>query len=71
MAGRSVARYRGEDKSPEKRMTDHCVIGETNVQALFQFQSNNRLLAKLFKPMFDRFYIDFSRKALPEGDKNE
>ena len=49
-------------------MTDYCVIGEINVQALRQFQSSHRSPAKPFKPVPDGYEIDFGRRALPAGD---
>lgn len=49
-------------------ITDHCVIGEIDVQALRQFQSSHRSAAKPFKPVPDGFEIDFGRKALPAGE---
>lgn len=50
-------------------ITDYCVIGEIDVQALRQFQSSHRSPAKPFKPVPDGFEIDFGRKVLPGGDK--
>lgn len=50
-------------------VTDYCVIGEIDVQALRQFQSSHRSPAKPFKPVPDGFEIDFGRKALPAGEK--
>lgn len=50
-------------------ITDHCVIGEIDVQALRQFQSSHRSPTKPFKPVPDGFEIDFGRKVLPAGDK--
>lgn len=50
-------------------ITDYCVIGEIDVQALRQFQSSHRSPAKPFKPVPDGFEIDFGRKALPAGEK--
>ena len=50
-------------------VTDYCVIGEIDVQALRQFQSNHRSPAKPFKPVPDGFEIDFGRKVLPAGEK--
>ncbi len=49
-------------------VTDYCVIGEIDVQALRQFQSSHRSPAKPFKPVPDGFEIDFGRKVLPAGD---
>ncbi|MDH0734349.1 hypothetical protein [Achromobacter spanius] len=48
-------------------VTDYCVIGEIDVQALRQFQSSHRLPSKPFKPVPDRFEID--RKVFPAGEK--
>lgn len=50
-------------------ITDYCVIGEINVQALRQFQSSYRTSANPFKPVPDGFEIDFGRKELPAGEK--
>lgn len=50
-------------------ITDYCVIGEIDVQALRQFQSSHRSPAIPFKPVPDGFEIDFSRKVLPAGEK--
>ncbi len=47
-------------------ITDYCVIGEIDVQALRQLQSSHRSPAK---PVPDGFEIDFGRKALPAGEK--
>lgn len=49
-------------------ITDYCVIGEIDVQALRQFQSSHRSPDKPFKPVPDGFEIDFRRKALPAGE---
>ena len=49
-------------------ITDYCVIGEIDVQALRQFQSSHRSPAKPFKPVPDGFEIDFGRKVLPAGE---
>lgn len=46
-------------------VTDYCVIGEIDVQALRKFQSSYRSPSKPFKPVPDGFEIDFSRKVLP------
>ena len=48
-------------------VTDYCVIGELDVQALRQFQSSHSSPAKPFKPVPDGFEIDFGRKVLPAG----
>lgn len=50
-------------------ITDYCVIGEIDVQALRQFQSSHRSPAKPFKPVPDGFEIDLGRKVLPAGEK--
>lgn len=49
-------------------VTDYCVIGEIDVQALHQFQSSYRSPGKPFKPVPDGFEIDFGRKVLPAGE---
>lgn len=49
-------------------VTDYCVIGEIDVQALRQFQSSHRSPGKPFKPVPDGFEIDFCRKVLPAGE---
>ncbi|WP_345812576.1 reverse transcriptase domain-containing protein [Paraburkholderia sp. PREW-6R] len=49
-------------------VTDYCVIGEIDVQALRQFQSSHRSPTKPFKPVPDGFEIAFGRKVLPSGD---
>ena len=49
-------------------ITDYCVIGEIDVQALRQFQSSYRSPDKPFKPVPDGFEIDFGRKVLPAGE---
>ena len=46
-------------------VTDYCVIGEIDVQALRQFQSNYRSPSKPFKPVPDGFEISYDRKILP------
>lgn len=46
-------------------------LHEIDMQALRAFQSNHRSPAKPFKPVPDGFEIDFGRKVLPEGEKNE
>ena len=50
-------------------VTDYCVIGEIDVQALRQFQSSHRSPAKPFKPVPDGFEIEFGRKVLPAGEE--
>ncbi|EKT4101756.1 TPA: RNA-directed DNA polymerase [Stenotrophomonas maltophilia] len=51
-------------------VTDYCVIGEIDVQALRQFQSSHRSPAKPFKPVPDGFNdaMDHRRKILPLGE---
>lgn len=49
-------------------VTDYCVIGEIDVQALRQFQSSHRSPDKLFKPVPDGFEISHARRLLPGGD---
>lgn len=51
-------------------VTDYCVIGEIDVQALRQFQSSHRSPGKPFKPVPDGFNdaMDHQRKVLPTGD---
>ncbi|CAB3821436.1 hypothetical protein LMG26854_01487 [Achromobacter aegrifaciens] len=49
-------------------VTDYCVIGEIDIQALRQFQSSCRSPGKPFKPVSDGFEIDFGRKILPVGE---
>lgn len=46
-------------------VTDYCVIGEIDVQALRAFQSSHRSPSKPFKPVPDGFEIDFARTSLP------
>ena len=48
-------------------VTDYCVIGEIDVQALRQFQSSYRSPSMPFKPVPDGFDISFVRKVLPAG----
>lgn len=49
-------------------VTDYCVIGEIDVQALRQFQSSHRSPTNPFKPVPDGFEIEFGRKMLPAGE---
>lgn len=49
-------------------ITDYCVIGEIDVQALRQFQNSYRSPEKPFKPVPDGFEIDFGRRVLPAGE---
>jgi hypothetical protein len=49
-------------------VTDYCVIGEIDVQALRQFQSSYRSPTQPFKPVPDGFEIAFGRKLLPAGE---
>ncbi|WP_066261974.1 reverse transcriptase domain-containing protein, partial [Hydrogenophaga flava] len=46
-------------------ITDYCVIGDVDVQALRQFQSSNRSPTRPFKPVPDGFEIDSGRRVLP------
>ena len=46
-------------------VTDYCVIGEIDVQALRQFQSSYRSPGEPFKPVPDGFEICYGRKVLP------
>lgn len=48
-------------------VTDYCVIGAVDVQALRQFQSSHRSPTQPFKPVPDGFSIVHSRKVLPTG----
>jgi len=50
-------------------VTDCCVIGEIDVQALRQFQSGYRLPGKPLKPVPDGLEIDSGCKILPAGEK--
>lgn len=49
-------------------VTDYCVVGEIDVQALRQFQSSHRSPTRPFKPLPDGFEIAFGRRALPGGE---
>lgn len=49
-------------------VTDYCVIGEIDVQALHQFQSSHRSPGKPFKPVPNGFEIDVGHKVLPAGE---
>lgn len=49
-------------------VTDYCVVGEIDVQALRQFQSSHRSPTKPFKPVPDGFEIVFGRKVLPDSE---
>lgn len=49
-------------------ITDYCVIGEINVQALRKFQSSYRSPSKPFKPVPDGFEIIYGRRILPSGE---
>jgi hypothetical protein len=48
-------------------ITDRCVIGEIDVQALRKFQSSHRSPKKPLKPVPNGFEIGFHNKALPAG----
>ena len=50
-------------------VTDYCVIGEIDVQALRQFQSSYRSSDKPFKPVPDGFKISYDRKVLSAGEQ--
>ncbi len=50
-------------------ITNYYLVGEIDVQALRRFQSSYRSLVKPFKPVLDRFEIDFGRKVFPAGEK--
>lgn len=50
-------------------VTEYCVIGEIDVQALRQFQSSHRSRGKPFKPVPDGFEIYIGRKVLPVGEQ--
>ncbi|MBT1262664.1 RNA-directed DNA polymerase [Pseudomonas sp. VS40] len=47
-------------------ITDYCVIGEIDIQALRRFQSSHRSPAGPFKPVPDGFKISKTRKVLPK-----
>lgn len=49
-------------------VTDYCVIGDIDVQALRQFQSSFCSPDKPFKPVPDGFEISHDRKVLPAGE---
>jgi hypothetical protein len=46
-------------------ITDYCVIGEIDIQALRRFQSSHRSPTKPFKPVPDGFAISYDRMVLP------
>ncbi|KJZ34499.1 RNA-directed DNA polymerase [Pseudomonas fluorescens] len=46
-------------------ITDYCVIGEIDIQALRRFQSSHRSPAGPFKPVPDGFKITKDRRVLP------
>lgn len=46
-------------------VTDYCVIGEIDIQALRQFQSSHRSTDGLFKPVPDGFEMAYERRVLP------
>ena len=52
-------------------ITDYCVIGEIDIQALRRFQSSHRSPSGPFKPVPDGFRIAHSRELLPTGGSNE
>ena len=47
-------------------ITDYCVIGEIDIQALRRFQSSHRSPTGPFKPVPDGFKISKTRKILPK-----
>lgn len=49
-------------------ITDFCVIGKIDVQALRRLQSSHRSPAMPFKPVPDGFEIDFDYKVLAAGE---
>ncbi|MGY0610642.1 hypothetical protein [Luteimonas sp. A501] len=49
-------------------ITDDCVMGETDILALRQFQSSHRSPSKPFKPVSNGFEINYDRKVLPAGE---
>lgn len=49
-------------------VTDYCVIGEIDVQALRRFQSSYRSSGMPFKPVPDGFVMSYDRKVLPSGE---
>lgn len=51
-------------------VTDYCVIGEIDVQALRQFQSSHRSPNGPFKPVPDGFAPAHVRKTLPKGGES-
>lgn len=67
------SRIRGPYKESWKRdvlrvkggITDYCVIGEIDIQALRQFQSSHRSPTGPFKPVPDGFKICRDRRVLP------
>ena len=60
---RDVLRVRGS-------VTDYCVIGQIDIQALRRFQSSYRSSGKQFKPVPDGFGMSHDRKVLPTGESS-
>ncbi len=52
-------------------ITDYCVTGKIDVQALRRFQSSHRSANGPFKPVPDGFVINHNRKMLPAGTSGE
>lgn len=50
-------------------ITDYCVIGKIEVQALRKFQSISHSPNSLLNPVPVRFEIDFGCKVSPAGEK--
>lgn len=49
-------------------ISNSCVIGEIDVEAMCQFQISYHSQAKPFKPVLHGFEVDFGRKVLAAGD---
>ena len=49
-------------------ITEYCVLGEIDVQALRQFQCSRCSRSGPFRSMPDGFEIEFGRKVLPAGE---
>ena len=52
-------------------ISEYCMTGEIDVQALRRFQSSHWSASKPCKSVLDGFEIDVGRKALQLGEKNE
>lgn len=52
-------------------ISDYCVTGQIDVQALRRFQSSHRSANGPFKPVPDGFVINHNRKVLPAGVSEE